>query len=303
LATSLGLGAQQTAAGLNYVFGIANNTTTQVAVITGITAIALVSVGRGMDKGVKVLSEINSGIAIALLLFVIVVGPTVAILTGVFGNAVEYMRYLPALSSWIDRGDSAFLHDWTTFYWAWWIAWSPFVGMFIARVSHGRTVRGFLVAALLVPTTVGLIWMTAFGGTAVDQFLDQGYTGVTETVSNGQVELALFKFLETLPYADITSVVGIFLIVVFFVTSMDSGSLVIDTITAGGKIDAPVIQRIFWCTFEGLIAIALMLGGGLAALQAASLATGLPFVLILLVMCVGLYRGLQSEAALIKVIK
>lgn len=295
LATSLGIGAQQTAAGLNYLFGIANNTNTQIVVILGITAIALVSVVRGMDKGVKLLSEINMGLAVALLLFVLVAGPTFAILTGVAENALAYARYLPALSNWIGREDTAFLHDWTTFYWAWWIAWSPFVGMFIARVSCGRTVREFLIATLLVPTTAGLIWMTTFGGAAIEQYLQEGYTGVTATVQNAEIELALFKFLETLPLAGFTSVVGIVLVVVFFVTSMDSGSLVIDTITAGGKIDAPVAQRIFWCTFEGLVAIALMLGGGLAALQAASLATGFPFVLVLLLMCVSLLRGLKSE--------
>ena len=187
------------------------------------------------------------------------------------------------------------MHDWTTFYWAWWVAWSPFVGMFIARISHGRTVREFLIAALLVPTTVGLIWMTSFGGGAVEQYLQMGSTGVTEVVQNGQIELALFKYLESLPFSTISSALGIVLVIIFFVTSMDSGSLVIDSITAGGKINAPAMQRVFWCTFEGLVAIALLLGGGLGALQAASLATGLPFVIVLLLMCVSLIRGLRSE--------
>jgi BCCT family betaine/carnitine transporter len=295
LATSLGLGAQQAAAGLHYLFDIPNNTNTHVLVILCITAVALVSVVRGMDKGVKLLSEINIGLALLLLLFVLVVGPTQAILAGLVTNTVAYIEYLPALSNWVGREDTAFLHDWTTFYWAWWIAWSPFVGMFIARVSKGRTVREFLVATLLVPTTVGLIWMTTFGGAALEQYLNAGFTGVADTVRAGQIELVLFKFLESLPLSSITSILGIVLVVVFFVTSMDSGSLVIDTITAGGKIDAPVGQRIFWCTFEGLVAIALMLGGGLAALQAASLATGFPFVLVLLLMCVSLWRGLQTE--------
>ena len=295
LATSLGLGAQQTSAGLNYLFDIPNNSTTQVVVIIGITAIALASVVRGMDKGVKILSEINMGMAVALMLFVIAVGPTWSILTDTVTNTIEYLSYLPALSNWIGREDTAFLHDWTIFYWAWWVAWSPFVGMFIARVSHGRTIREFLIATLLVPTSVGIIWMTTFGGTAIDQYLYEGYSGVADAVKNSQIELALFKFLEVLPYSEITSALGIVLVIVFFVTSMDSGSLVIDTITAGGKIDAPVTQRIFWCTFEGLVAIALMLGGGLAALQAASLTTGFPFVLVLLVMCVSLLRGLKSE--------
>ena len=295
LATSLGLGAQQTSAGLNYLFDIPNTSSTQVLVIIGITAIALVSVVRGMDKGVKLLSEINMGMAVALMLFVIAVGPTWSIFAEVANNTIEYVTYLPALSNWIGREDTAFLHDWTIFYWAWWVAWSPFVGMFIARVSHGRTVREFLTATLLVPTSVGMIWMTAFGGTAIDQYLYEGYTGVADAVRHSEIELALFKYLEILPFSEITSALGIVLVIVFFVTSMDSGSLVIDTITAGGKIDAPVAQRIFWCTFEGLVAIALMLGGGLAALQAASLTTGFPFVLVLLLMCVSLMRGLKSE--------
>ncbi|MBT4523241.1 MAG: BCCT family transporter [Halieaceae bacterium] len=295
LATSLGIGAQQTSAGLNYLFGIPNSNTTQVVVIMGITAIALVSVLRGMDKGVKLLSEINMGGAAILLIFVVVTGPTMAIVSGVGSNLVAYLEYLPALSNWVGREDDAFMHDWTTFYWAWWVAWSPFVGMFIARISHGRTVREFLIAALLVPTTVGLIWMTSFGGGAVEQYLQMGSTGVTEVVQNGQIELALFKYLESLPFSTISSALGIVLVIIFFVTSMDSGSLVIDSITAGGKINAPAMQRVFWCTFEGLVAIALLLGGGLGALQAASLATGLPFVIVLLLMCVSLIRGLRSE--------
>jgi BCCT family betaine/carnitine transporter len=233
--------------------------------------------------------------AVGLMIFVIIVGPSWSIISNIFTSTVDYLVYLPALSNWVGREDTAFLHDWTTFYWAWWVAWSPFVGMFIARVSHGRTIREFLIASLLVPTSVGIIWMSTFGGTAVDQYMYEGYTGVADAVRSSQIELALFKFLEELPFSDISSALAIVLVIVFFVTSMDSGSLVIDTITAGGKIDAPVTQRIFWCTFEGLVAIALMLGGGLAALQAASLATGLPFVLVLLAMCVSLMRGLRTE--------
>ncbi len=295
LATSLGLGAQQTAAGLNYLFGLPNDTNMQIIVILGITAIALVSVVRGMDKGVKVLSEINMAMAVGLMIFVIIVGPSWSIISNIFTSTADYLFYLPALSNWVGREDTAFFHDWTTFYWAWWVAWSPFVGMFIARVSHGRTIREFIIASLLVPTSVGIIWMSTFGGAAVDQYMHEGYTGVADAVRSSQIELALFKFLEELPFSGISSALALVLVIVFFVTSMDSGSLVIDTITAGGKIDAPVAQRIFWCTFEGLVAIALMLGGGLAALQAASLATGLPFVLVLLAMCVSLMRGLRTE--------
>jgi len=230
-----------------------------------------------------------------LLLFVIVAGPTMEILTGVFVNTADYLKNLPALSNWVGREDTDFLHGWTTFYWAWWIAWSPFVGMFIARVSRGRTVRECIICVLIIPTLVGVLWMTAFGGTAVSQFVNDGYTGVTETITAWTPELSLYRMLDQLPLAGLASFVGVVLVIVFFVTSSDSGSLVIDTITAGGKVDAPVAQRVFWCIFEGLVAIALLLGGGLAALQAASISTGLPFAIVLVLMCVSTWKGLRSE--------
>ena len=167
--------------------------------------------------------------------------------------------------------------------------------MFIARVSKGRTVREFLICVLIIPTIVGVIWMTTFGGTAVSQFVNDGYTGVTETVKNWTPELSLYKMVEPLPLSSLLSFVGVVLVIVFFVTSSDSGSLVIDTITAGGKMDAPVAQRVFWCTLEGLVAIALLLGGGLSSLQAASISTGLPFAVVLVLMCVSTYMGLRKE--------
>lgn len=295
LATSLGLGAQQIAAGLHYLFGIENTDSTKVIVVIVITAIALFSVIRGMDKGVKLLSEINVAMALGLLLFVILVGPTLALLRGTVEALADYIAYLPSLSNPLARTDTYFYHDWTIFYWAWWIAWSPFVGVFIARVSRGRTVREFLLCTLLVPTSVCLLWLTAFGGSAIEQFLQVGESTVVTAVQQGKAELPLFYFLETLPLSDISSVLALFLIVIFFVTSMDSGSLVIDSIAAGGKLNTPVGQRIFWCTFEGLVAIALMLGGGLAALQGASLVSGLPFLLVLLLMTVSLHKGLKDE--------
>ena len=295
LATSLGLGAQQIAAGLQYLFGIENTDSTKVVVVIVITAVALFSVIRGMDKGVKLLSEINVVMALGLLLFVIAAGPTLALLGGAIEALVEYLVYLPKLSNPAARTDTYFYHDWTIFYWAWWIAWSPFVGVFIARVSRGRTVREFLLCTLLVPTSVCVLWLTAFGGSAVNQFMQLGESAVVTVVQQGNTELPLFYFLETLPLNDISSLLALFLIVIFFVTSMDSGSLVIDSIAAGGKLDTPVGQRVFWCTFEGLVAIALMLGGGLTALQGASLVSGLPFLLVLLMMIVSLHKGLKEE--------
>ena len=226
-----------------------------------------------------------------LLLFVLFVGPTTVILSDFFGNLGAYAEYLPALSNPFGREDANFSQGWTSFYWAWWISWSPFVGMFIARVSRGRTVREFIICVLIIPSLVSVLWMTAFGGTAVHLIVDQNY----QAVADAALELKLFVMLEALPLTAIASFIGIVLVIVFFVTSSDSGSLVIDTITAGGKTDAPVPQRVFWCTFEGLVAIALLLGGGLTALQAAAVSTGLPFTLVLLLGCYALIKGLISE--------
>ncbi|MBB2973330.1 BCCT family transporter [Mesorhizobium sp. RMAD-H1] len=295
LATSLGFGASQALAGLNYLYGVPNTDTMKVLLIMGITAIALGSVVAGLDAGVKRLSEINMLLAIALMLFVIVLGPTMSIITGFFTNTYDYIKDLPALANWIGRTDESFVHGWTTFYWAWWISWSPFVGMFIARISRGRTVREFITCVLIIPTLASILWMTTFGGTALEQFLDQGYMGVQQTVIDYVPELSLFRMLADLPLASVTSLIGIILVIVFFVTSSDSGSLVIDTITAGGKVDAPLRQRVFWAIFEGLVAIALLLGGGLAALQAGAIATGFPFAILLLLMTYATWKVLRGE--------
>ena len=291
LATSLGIGAQQANAGLEFLFGIPDGDTSKVLLIVGITGIATISVLAGLDKGVRRLSEANMILAALLLLFVLFVGPTAVILSDFFGNLGAYAQYLPALSNPFGREDANFSQGWTSFYWAWWISWSPFVGMFIARVSRGRTVREFIICVLIIPSLVSVLWMTAFGGTAVHLIVDQNY----QAVADAALELKLFVMLEALPLTAIASFIGIVLVIVFFVTSSDSGSLVIDTITAGGKTDAPVPQRVFWCTFEGLVAIALLLGGGLTALQAAAVSTGLPFTLVLLLGCYALIKGLISE--------
>ncbi len=290
LATSLGIGAQQAAAGLSYLFGIPTGNTTLVLLITGITAVALVSIIAGVDKGVKRLSEINMALAFLLLMFVFLVGPTLLIATGFVQNIGAYVLELPFLSNPFGRGDANFSQGWTTFYWAWWISWSPFVGMFIARVSRGRSVREFLIAVLLIPSAVSVFWMTTFGTTAIEQVMS-GFEGA----QNADLELQLFQVLGQMPLTAITSFIGIVLVIVFFVTSSDSGSLVIDTITAGGKIDAPKPQRMFWGVIEGGTAIALLIGGGLSALQAMAVSTGLPFTLVLLVGCYAIIKGLMDE--------
>ena len=296
LATSLGLGVQQITAGLDDLFGIPANNLTMVILIVVITAIALGSVITGINVGIKRLSQFNIILAFLLLLAVIVLGPTLYIFRSFFTGISTYIMKIVPLSNWIGREDTAFFHDWTTFYWAWWIAWAPFIGTFIARISKGRTVREFVIFVLLLPTLLCLIWFSAFGGTAIHQFLTGGYTEVTEKVETYNYELALFKMFEGLPWTTLLSCIGMTLTIIFFVTSSDSGSLIIDIIAAGGKVDAPVPQRVFWCTAEGLVAIALLLGGGLKSLQAASLATGFPFAIVLLGMGICVWIGLRNEA-------
>lgn len=298
LATSLGFGAKQAAGGLEYLFGFDSGINTQITIIIGVTSVAVLSVVRGLDGGVKLLSNFNMILAFALLIFVLVTGPGFYFFEQFATTFIAYAEHIIPLSSWIGRDDEKFFHDWTVFYWAWWISWSPFVGMFIARISQGRTVREFVLGVLLVPTLVTMVWMTVFSGTALSQ--SQNDIGA---LAGGlsEVSLAMFQMLENLPLSQITSLLGIILVLVFFVTSSDSGSLVIDSITAGGKLNAPVTQRVFWATMEGMIAIALLIGGGadaLGALQAGAITTGLPFTVILILMSVALYIGLQSELKL-----
>ena len=295
LATSLGFGVQQVASGFNYLFDVPANNTTMVVLIVVITSIALASVLTGINVGIKRLSQFNMILAFLLLLAVILLGPTLYILSGMFAVLGSYLSKIVPLSNWIGREDTGFLHNWTTFYLAWWFAWAPFVGTFIARVSKGRTVREFIVFVLLMPTLLCLLWFATFGGTAFYQHIVEGYTGVTENIEAWKLEIVLFKMFDKLPMTTLLSSVAMLLTIVFFVTSSDSGSLIVDTIAAGGKVDAPVTQRIFWCTIEGVVAIALLLGGGLDALQAASLATGFPFAIVVLGMAISVWMGLRSE--------
>jgi len=298
LTTSLGLGAQQIAAGLNEVAGIEPTPGVTVALIVGITIVALGSVLMGMDKGVKRLSEINMLMAVALFFFVLFLSGAGTAIARYFGVMVDYVALLGPLSNPFGREDTSYFHGWTTFYWAWWIAWSPFVGMFIARISKGRTVREFVICVLIAPTCVCALWMSTFGGAAIDMInsgsgAGDGIVGVV--VDAYKPELALFRLLDQYPLYSFIAPISLVLIVIFFVTSSDSGSLVIDTITAGGKMDAPVVQRVFWCILEGLVAIALLLGGGLSALQGAAVSTGIPFTIVVLLMCYTLYLALKTE--------
>jgi BCCT family betaine/carnitine transporter len=295
LATSLGFGAQQSASGFNFLFGWSNTIGLQVAIIAVVTAIAVFSVVRGLEGGVKLLSNINMVLAVILLCFVIVAGSLSNFIIGCFTTVVAYAQDILPLSNWIGRTDDKFYKGWTVFYWAWWISWAPFVGMFIARISKGRTIREFLIAVLLVPTVLTVIWMQAFGGNALLQI--QNNVGELSK-GLGDVSLATFQMLTNLPLTQITSFFGIILVLVFFITSSDSGSLVVDSITAGGKLDAPTVQRVFWAVMESCIAAALLIGGGadaLGAIQAVAVSVGLPFTLVMLVMCLSTFMGIRTE--------
>jgi len=295
LATSLGLGASQVNAGLAMLFGIEDGLSSRIAIIIVVTFVAIASVARGIDGGIKVLSNINMMLAALLLAFIAFVIGNVGILDPVMQTAGNYLANIVPLSNWTGREDEQWLRDWTVFYWAWWVSWSPFVGLFIARVSRGRTVREFLIAVLLIPTFVTLLWMSVFGVNALYQVQNE-IGGLANGMAS--ISLATFQMLEGLPYSGITTVVSLILVLVFFITSSDSGSLVIDGITAGGKSDAPIIQRIFWAAVQGLLAATLLYGGGehaLAALQAGTVAAGIPFTVILLLVCVSLYKGLHAH--------
>lgn len=294
LATSLGLGAQQAAGGLNFLFGIDLGVNVlEMIIIAFVTALATFSVIRGLDGGVKILSNLNMIIALILLIFIFFVSSPFELLSDLFKTGSDYVQYILPLSNPVGRSDSDFYHGWTVFYWAWWISWSPFVGMFIARISKGRTVREFVTSVMIIPTLVTMVWMTVFGQTGLKQYADK-----TGELANGvsNASLTLFQMLDQLPLSMISSLIAIVLVLVFFVTSSDSGSLVIDTITAGGKLEAPIAQRIFWAVAEGCIALALLYGGGkeaLKSLQAGAVSTGLPFTFVLIIMCVSLFLGLR----------
>ncbi|MCB1414075.1 MAG: BCCT family transporter [Xanthobacteraceae bacterium] len=297
IATSLGFGVLQINAGLTYLLGVPNSATVQVVLIAAITAVATMSVVTGLDKGVRRLSELNLTLAILLMVFVLLVGPTSHLLRDFVQNIGFYLDTLVLRTfniyayeprPWIDA--------WTLFYWAWWISWSPFVGMFIARISRGRTVREFVIAVLFIPAGFTFFWMTVFGNTAL--YIDTTVAaGALHTAVANNLSVALFQFFQYLPLPMVTSAIAVVLVAVFFVTSADSGSLVVDALAAGGATETTTAQRVFWCALEGLIAAVLLLAGGLAALQSATIATALPFSLIMLVLVWALFKGMASDVA------
>jgi choline/glycine/proline betaine transport protein len=294
LATSLGLGVQQVGAGLEFLFGIENVTSTHIWLIIIITLAATTSVVLGLEKGVRLLSVLNMRMALIFLIVMLLLGPTATLLNGFIQNTGHYFNNILTIGTWAEAYTGGnWQNDWTIFYWAWWISWSPFVGIFIARVSKGRTIREFVLTVLLIPSLLIFLWMSVFGGTAI--FLEmQGNTAISEAV-NVDLSTSLFVLLEQFPFTSATSLLGILLVTIFFVTSSDSGSLVVDSITSGGKLNAPVGQRIFWAIMEGAIAAALLYAGGLKALQSVVISTGLPFAILLLIVIYTLYIELRKE--------
>ena len=296
IATSLGLGVLQINSGLTFLLGAPESIMLQLALIAGITLLATASVVSGLDVGIRRLSELNLLLAVVLVLFVLIAGPTLFLFKAVVQNTGAY------LSDVVYRSFNLYAYDpkgwiggWTIFYWAWWIAWSPFVGMFIARISRGRTIREFVTGVLVVPVAFTFIWMTVFGNTAISLDMGALHGAISKAVS-ASVPTALFTLLQALPMPQIMSVVATLLVITFFVTSSDSGSLVIDTITSGGAANPPVWQRIFWALSEGVVAAILLLAGGLKALQTASIAAALPFAFVLLFVCYGLLKALRMES-------
>jgi choline/glycine/proline betaine transport protein len=296
VATSLGLGASQINSGLAYLFDIEVNSTNQIMLMAGIILIAVISVVSGLDKGVRRLSEANMILAIALLVFVLVLGPTVFLLKAYLQNTGAYLSdivrntfnlFTYAKSDWIG--------GWTIFYWGWWLAWAPFVGLFIARISRGRTIREFVFGVLLLPTAFTLFWMTVFGNSAIELVFEQNQVALGEMVSENS-SVALFVFLEHFPLPEVLAFIAILMVVIFFVTSCDSGALVVDMLCSYGNNNTPVWQRIYWAVSVGVVASILLAAGGLNSLQTMTIAAALPFAIILLLSIVGLMKALRVEA-------
>ena len=297
--TSLGLGVMQINAGLEKLFGTPNSLTVQFGLIAFITALAAASVMMGLDKGIKRLSDVNIGFTIVLLAFMVILGPTLFIFDSFIENVGNYLTVLVPLGTWGESySETDWQSGWTIFYWAWWVSWAPFVGIFIARISRGRTIREFTLGVLLIPMLILFFWFTTFGGVAIHMELASAVSGV----SPGLVEAvqadtgsAIFKLVEYYPLAQPITLLIVVMIMLWFVTSSDSASFVIDMLTAGGDTNPPKIQRLFWATTEGVIAAILLAAGGLSALQAAAIVAGLPFALVIFVIMYALLRGLSRD--------
>ena len=294
VATTLGFGVTQINSGLNYLFGVEQAPSTQVILIIVVSTMAATSVFFGLDKGIKRLSELNLVLALLLLIFVFVAGPSIYLLQTTIQNAGQYVSNLFSMTfNLYAYQPSGWIGGWTIMYWAWWISWSPFVGMFIARVSEGRSIREFIVGVLLIPTGFTLIWMGFMGNAALYSIMHEANTGLLEAVQRDS-SVALFEFLNNLPFSSVTSIIATLLVMLFFVTSADSGALVTDYLTAKSD-NSPTWQRLFWTVLMALLAIILLLAGGLEALQSATIMSALPFTFIMLLMCWGLIKALHLD--------
>ncbi len=300
IATTLGFGVMQMSAGMHLVAGWqVDGLGFKLGLVAVVVALAGLSAATGLDKGVRRLSEMNLMLAIALMLFVAIAGPTAFLLRAFGDNLGNYLSSLIELSfhtyAYKAPNEKDWFANWTILYWAWWVSWSPFVGMFIARISRGRTIRQFVIGVLLVPTAFNLIWMTVFGNSAIWLDTHSAAGALTQTAAN--VDALLFRFFEYLPMTSILSVAAIILVGVFFVTSADSGAFVIDSIASGGAPESPVWQRLFWAALLGVTAVVLIVAGGLKALQAVTLIAALPVTVVMLALCYGLWRGLMADDA------
>ena len=299
--TSLGLGVMQINSGLEGLFGISNTLTVQFIIIAFVTSLACGSLMLGLDKGIKRLSDINMGLTGILLAFMVILGPTLFIFDSFIENIGNYLANIVTLSTWSEAySGTDWQSAWTIFYWAWWVSWSPFVGVFIARISRGRTIREFVFGVLLIPMTILFFWFTAFGGVAIQMELLAAIS--PDLVSPGLVAAvqadtgsAIFKLVEYYPFTKPITLLIVVMIVLWFVTSSDSASFVIDMLTAGGDTNPPKIQRLFWAIMQGVIAAILLAAGGLGALQAAAIVAGLPFALVIFVMMYALLRGMSRD--------
>ncbi|MFT5636840.1 MAG: choline/glycine/proline betaine transport protein [Cognaticolwellia sp.] len=296
VATSLGLGASQVNAGFGYLFGIDVSTTNQIIIMIGIIGLAVISVATGLDKGIKILSETNMVLAVILLMLIFVLGPTVFLLQAYLQNIGDYLADIVHNTfNLFAYKKTEWIGGWTIFYWGWWLAWAPFVGLFIARISRGRTIREFIIGVMLIPTVFTLFWMTIFGNSAIDLVHNQGVVELGEMVSKDS-SVALFVFLENFPLSTLLSFFSVLMIVIFFVTSCDSGAMVVDMLCSHGSNNTPLWQRVYWAIGIGLVAAILLLAGGLNALQTMTIASALPFAVVLLLAIAGLIKALRVEA-------
>ena len=295
VATSLGLGVLQINSGLAYLFDVPVSSTVQIILVVVTTILATISVVLGLDVGIKRLSELNIFLAIALLFGVLLIGPTVYLLQAFVQNTGSYLSELVTKTfNLYTYNPTDWIGGWTIFYWGWWLSWAPFVGLFIARISRGRTIREFVLGAMLGPTLFTLFWMTVFGNSGIDLILNQGVTSLGAAVQ-ADSSVALFKFFENFPMSEVLSFIAVVMVMVFFVTSADSGALVVNMLCAYGEDDTPAIQRSIWTVFIGLIAIVLLLAGGLGSLQTAAIASALPFSVALLFAMWGFWKALSQD--------